>query len=282
METTKSETLATRCHDGDIGMRRLNTVVVRCTLAVPVLLACVCAPVAAQTSGRAIEPRSSLASSSVKGLPARNGVNITGFVLAAATSKPISGALVTLTAPELPGPLSVLSDGHGAYRLTGLPAGHYTIVASKAGYLDLNYGQRQPLMEGEVIQLAEGEQYPFTACKLLRAGAIAGRIADDNGEPLAGATVAVMQYGLIQGERRLVQAGTAKTDDTGSYRVWGLMPGDYYVSVAATEGESVAATPTFFPGVGLVAEAKAVALGISEDVVNINFGVGLGAEIADR
>jgi hypothetical protein len=261
-------------------MKSLKSTALIYTLAVPVLLAVVCAPLAAQTSDRATRPQLSPASSLVTGLPAKNSVSITGFVLAAANSKPIKGALVTLSAPELSGALSVLSDEHGAYRFTGLPAGNYTMVASKAGYLDLNYGQRRPLMEGEVVQLAEGEQYPFSECKLLRAGAIAGRIADENGEPLAGAAVAVMQYGLVQGERRLVQAGTAQTDDTGSYRVWGLMPGDYYVSVAATEGESASLTPTYFPGVGLVAEAKAVALGISQEVVEINFG--LGTEVADR
>ena len=33
-----------------------------------------------------------------------------------------------------------------------------------------------------------------------------------------------------QGERRLVPAGGAQTDDRGQYRVWGLNPGDYFVS----------------------------------------------------
>ena len=42
--------------------------------------------------------------------------------------------------------------------------------------------------------------------------------------------VRVMRYQYAQGERRLVPAGTAQTDDQGQYRVWGLNPGDYYVS----------------------------------------------------
>ena len=39
-----------------------------------------------------------------------------------------------------------------------------------------------------------------------------------------------MRYQYQQGDRRLVPAGTAQTDDKGVYRVWGLNPGDYYVS----------------------------------------------------
>ena len=47
---------------------------------------------------------------------------------------------------------------------------------------------------------------------------------------MPGAMVRVMRYQYQQGDRRLVPAGTAQTDDKGSYRVWGLNPGDYYVS----------------------------------------------------
>ena len=50
---------------------------------------------------------------------------------------------------------------------------------------------------------------------------------------MPGATVRVMRYQYAQGERRLAPAGTAQTDDQGQYRVWGLMPGDYYVNAVA-------------------------------------------------
>ena len=33
--------------------------------------------------------------------------------------------------------------------------------------------------------------------------------------------------------RQLVPAGAAQTDDRGEYRVWGLNPGEYYVSAIA-------------------------------------------------
>jgi hypothetical protein len=265
-------------------MKHLNSVV-RCMLVVSVL-AWVCAPLAAQTSDKATRQASSQAANVEKSMPAKNGASISGRVLAATDSKPIKGARVTATTPDLPVGRSVVTDENGAFNLTGLPAGRYTVIASKIGFLDLVYGQRRPGMSGEILELDENEAYPFTDCKMLRSGTIAGRIADETGEPLAGATVSVMQYGLIEGERRLVQAGTAQTDDKGNYRVWGLMPGDYYVRVAqsdlvAPKSESVGSTTTYFPGVDLVAEAKAVTLGISQEVVHIDFGR-VHSEIAGR
>ena len=58
---------------------------------------------------------------------------------------------------------------------------------------------------------------------------IAGHVYDETGDPMAGILVRVLRYQYQQGERRLTPAGTAQTNDLGQYRVWGLMPGDYYV-----------------------------------------------------
>src|SRR4029077_10413006 len=98
---------------------------------------------------------------------------------------------------------TVLSDDRGFYSITGLPAGHYTIVASKPGFLDLVYGQRRPLMEGEVIELDKGEEYPNTDCMLLRAGAIGGKIVDENGEPVGAAMLELFQLTIDGGQQRV-------------------------------------------------------------------------------
>ncbi len=79
---------------------------------------------------------------------------IAGRVLGADNGRPISRALVGLTAPELPGGRSVLTDNSGAFEFTGLPSGRYTVTASKAGYVRLSFGQRRPLQAGTPLQLA--------------------------------------------------------------------------------------------------------------------------------
>ena len=73
------------------------------------------------------------------------------------------------------------------------------------------------------------------AIKLPRGGVIAGTVADENGLPAFGVQVRVLQYRVVQGERTLAPVQTANllgevTDDRGTYRIFGLPPGEYIVS----------------------------------------------------
>ena len=161
--------------------------------------------------------------------PAPSG-KISGRVVAADTGRPIKRARVFVNAAELPGGRGMLTDDSGTYEITDLPAGRYTLNVSKSGFVSLSYGQRRPLQSGTPLQLLDGQQLKSVDFSLPRGGVISGRIVDEDGEAVPGAMVRVMRYQYQQGDRRLTQAGTAQTDDRGQYRVWGLMPGDYYVN----------------------------------------------------
>ena len=67
-----------------------------------------------------------------------------------------------------------------------------------------------------------------------RGSVIAGRIVDEFGEPVADATVSRRCASSgPSGRRRLVNAGRiAQTNDLGQFRMYGLPPGDYYVSAS--------------------------------------------------
>ena len=69
--------------------------------------------------------------------------------------------------------------------------------------------------------------------RLTRGGVITGHVVDEDGEALARALVTVQRYQYVRGERQLTPAGGEQTDDRGQYRVFGLPPGDYYVSATA-------------------------------------------------
>ena len=45
----------------------------------------------------------------------------------------------------------------------------------------------------------------------------------------------VLRYVYQQGQRQLVPAGNDGSDDRGEYRVFGLEPGDYYVSAVVSQ-----------------------------------------------
>lgn len=165
-------------------------------------------------------------------IPSPTG-RITGRVVAGDNGRPLKRARVFVNAAELPGGRGALTDDSGAFDFTDLPAGRYTVTVSKAGFVSLSYGQRRPLQAGTPLQLADGQQLKNVDFQLPRGSVIGGRVTDEDGEPMAGVMVRAMRYQYAQGDRRLTPAGTAQTDDRGSFRIWGLMPGDYYVNAVA-------------------------------------------------
>jgi hypothetical protein len=167
---------------------------------------------------------------------------ISGRVLVGDSGHPLRRVRVIARAPELPEGRGALTDDGGLFELTGLPAGRYTLTASKTGFVTLSFGQRRPLQPGTPLQLREGERVGPVEFRLPRGSVIAGHVFDEGGEPVPGAIVRVLRSEYSQGSRQLVPVGLAQSDDKGQYRVWGLNPGDYYVS-AQTRG--------FGPGFGL-------------------------------
>jgi hypothetical protein len=190
---------------------------------------CACG-LSAQSSSRPGEapPRDTPAAQ--QDTPPPPGGRITGRVLAANDGRPVRRARAYVSAPELPEGRGTLTDDNGVFELNELPSGRYTLTVSKTGFITLSYGQRRPLQAGTPLQLGDGQQMDGIQFRLPRGSVIAGRIYDELGDPMPGATVRVMRYQYAQGERQLVPAGASQTDDQGAYRVWGLNPGDYYVT----------------------------------------------------
>jgi hypothetical protein len=231
---------------------------------------------------------------------------IGGHVVAADTGRPIKRARVFLSAAELPGGRGMLTDDDGSFDFTELPAGRYTLNASKSGFIQLSYGQRRPLQAGTPLQLSNGQQLKGIDLALPRGGVVSGRVSDENGDYMPGVTVAVLRYQYQQGDRQLVPSGRGQTDDRGVYRVWGLNPGEYYVSATAPgenpgggrgrggqagggrrgrgrggaldqdeDQDQLMYAPTYYPGVGSVTDARSVTVGVSQEVLNIDFGLQL-------
>jgi hypothetical protein len=285
-------------------MRRLYPTVIIAALIVSAIAAQQTTPSAPQQPARD--------TSAPQNAPPPPAGRITGRVLAADNGRPVKRARVFATAVELPGGRGTLTDESGVFDLTEMPAGRYTITVSKSGFVSLSYGQRRPLQAGIPLQLADAQQLKGVDFRLPRGSAIAGRILDEDGDVMPGVMVRVMRYQYLQGQRRLMPAGGGQTDDRGQYRVWGLMPGDYYVSATARtfgpgggrgpgpggaafpgafvggfggrggffgggqeDPDQLAYAPTYFPGVPSVEQAKPVTVGLGEEVLDINFSMQL-------
>ena len=162
------------------------------------------------------------------------------------------------------------SDDDGRFQLLNLSAGEWRVTASKGGYFTWELGQRRPFEAPPPTRLS-AKQRITAEIPLTRGGVILGRVQDEAGEPLAGLQVRVYRARMAQGYRRLEAVGaTDQTDDTGSYRIYGLAPGDYYVgaSLRVAPPDSVVQTtysPTYYPGTGDLAEAQRIRLGLGAE-----------------
>jgi protocatechuate 3,4-dioxygenase beta subunit len=220
--------------------------------------------------------------------------SLSGRVVAGDSGRPVKRARVIALGGGRP--LSTTTDEQGRYRLTNLPAAAYNITATKAGFVDAAYGQRRALRAGTPVRLADGQQLEHVDLKLPRGGVITGRLGDEDGEPLARAVVSVMRYQYVRGERQLMSAGADQTDDRGQYRVFGLPPGEYYISArgggldemmrrvlepgAPPPGEPVESlgyAPTYYPGAISASDATRVKLNLGQEVAGIDFQVQLVA-----
>ena len=155
---------------------------------------------------------------------------ISGTVVSESGGSPVRRARVTLTGTELRGGRSVITDDAGQFTFLSLPAGRFTMTASKSGYVDNAYGARRAGRPGTPIQLGEGQKMERATIMLPRGGVITGIVLDDHGEPSAGTQVRVLRFVSRTGEKTLQVAGTDSTDDRGVYRIFQLQPGEYIVN----------------------------------------------------
>lgn len=156
--------------------------------------------------------------------------SIVGSVTIAGTGTPARRTRVMISAPELRGAQTRTTDAEGRFSFTGLPAGRYSLSASKAGHIGVTFGQHRPGSgrPGTPIQLADGQKFE-ARLQLPRGGAITGVIVDEHGDITSGISVRAMRWSMQNGQRTLQTVGAGSTDDRGIYRIFNLQPGEYVV-----------------------------------------------------
>jgi hypothetical protein len=211
--------------------------------------------------------------------PKTGTARIRGHVFGADTGQPLRKVLIRAFSAELRENRVVSTDAQGAYELTELPAGRYSLNASKGSYVALSYGQVRPFEVGKPLEILDGQTVEKVDFSLPRGAVITGHIFDEFGEPIADVQVAPMRYAYIQGQRRLMPTGRmGSTNDIGEYRMFGLPPGQYYISATfrsnmsgfAESDDRSGYAPTYYPGTGNVADAQRVTLGIGQTLSDVN------------
>jgi protocatechuate 3,4-dioxygenase beta subunit len=242
--------------------------------------------------------------------PATGTASIVGTVRSDTEQpRPLRHAAVTLNGDGFTGRTAITDDA-GRFAFTGLPAGRYMVNASKRGWVAASYGAKGIGRPGRPVEVAAGARVT-AALRLPRAGVITGTVLDGSGNPATGVAVRAMKYTFIpsSGERRLIPSGTTALDERGVYRIYGLTPGEYYVSASSTSnpfttgrdmhltsdvdvqealkavqaGPAVPATdvperhvgltPAFYPGTPSIAQATPIVLRPGEERAGVDFAI---------
>lgn len=196
---------------------------------------------------------------------------IRGYVLDTHRA-PLAGAIVTANQKGL----VAVTDASGRFAFEGLTAGSFQVRASKPGFVAW---PRPPAgSAAAVVSLRAGEERDGIEVTLARNGVVSGRIVDEYGDPLQNALVRLMNsQGPAANLPASADPGTsAFSDDRGVFRIAGVNPGTYVVSVAGPDaaGDANAAyPPVYYPGTRDRASAVPVIVQPESDTVVPEFSL---------
>ena len=183
-----------------------------------------------------------------------NSGSIKGRVVASGGNFPIANARVVARA--VGGATSIrvaTSDEEGKFQLTNLTPGNYVLRIGAAGYVPEPSFAATPATfyrPGETVTI-----------RMIKGGIITGRVLNKNGEPMALARVRSVRVKDEEGNpvRDAITGRDWTTDDRGIYRLYGLEPGAYAVSVSLgnmfrpvpgllrSAGQNSETAPTYYP-----------------------------------
>jgi hypothetical protein len=135
-------------------------------------------------------------------------------------------------AGQLPASYSESTDNEGKFVFEDVPAGRYLLSAEKAGFVTTRYGARSSTSPGTQLTLTAGTELKGLAVKMTPQGVVAGKVMDQDGDPVNGVQVQVMRYAYARGRKQLQPTGNGQTNDLGEYRIGNLAPGRYYLSAS--------------------------------------------------
>lgn len=121
-------------------------------------------------------------------------------------------------------------DAEGRFSFDDLTPGSYILIATAPGYID------------ESMSLGDPSEWPRhligsnVKINMIRGGVITGLVTNAKGEPMVGVPVHAT-ITSVAGSSALnffSGGGASETDDRGSYRIYGLLPGQYTVNAGGS------------------------------------------------
>jgi len=185
-------------------------------------------------------------------LRAADSRDLTGRVVDAQTGQPIARAQVRVQifqGSQQGVQVAVSSDADGSFHVTNLPDGGYNVTCEKAGYLTNTQG----VMARVMSPARSGNTQPAPlVIRLTAQAAIEGTVVNDKDAPAENTFIQLVRQQVLNGHRQFVPEMGSGTDETGSFRLFGLSAGRYYIAITArTSGvrraKSLTYPPLFYP-----------------------------------
>lgn len=157
-----------------------------------------------------------------------------------------------------------MSNSAGHFSITRIPPRDYSIMLERRGFV-LATGIKKGVVGNGVVNLKPGEQNRDLVLEMVPRSIISGRVLDEYGEPLMGATVEVLP---LMFEPVVRFSPQVLTNDRGEFRI-GVAPGKYRIKagpsnsgepseVRRDEAEGGQYSGTYYPGVLEMASANVI------------------------
>jgi hypothetical protein len=159
--------------------------------------------------------------------PGASDCAVDGFVVNAISGAPVPRALVMLMGPY--GQSSVSADNAGRWSFTNITCGQLQIMVSRPGFLPGNAGQPRIGAAFRPLILADGSSAHDVKVQLTPQGVVAGKVIDDQGDPVPNVQVSALASRVVQGRRTFQPGGATQTNDLGEFRLASLAGGRYIV-----------------------------------------------------
>ena len=148
--------------------------------------------------------------------PTPQKCSLEGTVVSATTGTPLKKVSVTLIGGI--NDLDSITAVDGKFKFENLEPGRYTMKAERVGYLEAP-DTALTLQPGELIK----------DLKLTPQAIIAGRVVDEDGDPILGARVAYIRW-IAAGEKKFkLEEDLQDVNGEGGFTITGLSPGNYYL-----------------------------------------------------
>lgn len=160
---------------------------------------------------------------------------VEGMIVNALTGEALRKATVRVRRTDGQGrgaSFSATTDAAGRYAISDLEPGAYRVTAERNGFVESEYGARGTRRQGSPVTVGKGQRVRDIQVRLTPHGVIAGRVRDEDGEPVARATVQLFRWSYEQGRKTLTPSLAERTNDLGEFRVFGVPPGRYVLSAA--------------------------------------------------